>query len=529
MLYRLFVALLGLGFLAGCNSPAPANPPAGTPTPHPFLAQENQELGDLVAGESLFSEQLPTATPEPTPTSSVAEFVGTNAGGETAVSANSFRIPILMYHHIDTIAANTVGSEFFVSPAAFRQQMAYLADNNYTPITLDQLSAHLDNDAPLPENPIILTFDDGYSDAYDNAFPILQEFGFTGTFFIITDLADEGIEGYMAWEPITEMAAAGMSMQSHSRTQGDLRGRDHDDLLADLQGSRQAIARHTNRTPNYLAYPRGLYTDEVLAAVAEAGFAGGLTASMTWQDGFERPFIWPRLFVAHDLPVADFANLITFAAFDSQERTARANERLLVANVYSDEVEGDWTLSGSPNSDWVEQDSSQPHLGDYALAAKLSRPGDSLLFHVAEDAQGQYHRDHVYGFGFWLYSGAGEIAPDDLSIIVAGSNVYPYWRADDDSLDGQEVLTFSGRRLYGLDFSRPLPPNTWIQVEILLDELSYDPLYLTENQATTTTDPTQTDFIIDPNYEYVTGFYIEAVGGLSQTIYLDDVQILLLE
>lgn len=529
MSFRLFVALLLLGLLAGCTSNMPANPPAGTPTPHPFLAQENQELGDLVEGETLFSQRLPTATPEPTPTSSVAEFVGVAEEGETAVSANIFRIPILMYHHIDTIAANAVGSEFFVSPAAFRQQMGYLADNSYTPITLNQLSAHLNAGAVLPENPIILTFDDGYNDAYDNAFPILQEFGFTGTFFIITDLADEEIEGYMNWEKIAEMAEAGMSIQSHSRTQGDLRGRDHDELLVDLTASQQAIARHTNTTPHYLAYPRGLYNDEVLAAVEEAGFAGGLTASITWQDGFERPLTWPRLFVNHNLPVPDFANLITFAAFDSQERLARANERLLVANIYSDKVEGDWALSGSPNSDWVEQDSSQPHLGDYALAAKLSRPGDSLLFHVAENAQGQYHRDHVYGFGFWLYSGAGEIAPDDLSIIVAGSNVYPYWRADDDSLDGQEVLTFSGRRLYGLDFTRPLPPNTWIQVEIILDELFYDPLYLTEATTTTTTDATQSEFIIDPNYEYVTGFYIEAVGGMSQTIYIDDVQILLLE
>lgn len=529
MLYRLFVTLLLVWLLAGCNDTAPADPPAGTPTPHPFLSQENQELSDLVAGESLFSEQLPTATPEPTPTSGVAELITEGGAGETAVSTPSFRLPILMYHHIDTISANTVGSEFFVSPAAFRKQMQHLADNGYTPITLDQLSAHLSDSAELPENPIILTFDDGYSDAYSNAFPILQEFGFTGTFFVITDLADEEVEGYATWAQIGEMADAGMSIQSHSRTQGDLRGRDAADLLADLTASQQAIATHTSTTPRYLAYPRGLFNDAVLAAVEEAGFAGALTASMTWQDGFERPLTWPRLFVNHDLPVADFANLITFANFDSQERQARANERLLVANIYSDSVEGDWLLTGSPNSDWVEQDNNQIHLGDYALAAKLSQPGDHLFFHVAENAQGQYHRDRVYGFGFWLYSGTEEIAPDDLSIIVAGSNVYPYWRADDDSLDAQEVLTFSGRRLYGLDFTRPLPPNTWIQVEVILDELSYDPLYLTESETTAASEEDDEEFIIDPNYEYVTGFYIEAVGHLAQTIYIDDVQILLLD
>lgn len=530
MSYRLLIALLVLWLLAGCSSHAPADPPSGTPTPHPFLSQQQQDIGDMVDGEALFSEQVPTSTPNPTPTSEV--FLNAAGGeAETAVSTNTFRLPILMYHHISSTPANSVGSEFFVSPTAFRSHMAYLADNKYTPITLDQLSASLNDGVALPDNPIILTFDDGYSDAYDNAFPILQEFGFTGTFFIITDLADQTTDGYMNWDMIAEMADAGMSIQSHSRNQGDLRGRDPEEIVADLQGSQQAIARHTNTTPRYLAYPQGQYDDTVLDALAELAFAGALTANMTWQDTFERPFTWPRLFVNHDLPVADFANLITFAALSSQERQARANERLLTANVYSDTLADDWALSGSPRSDWVEQDTTQVHLGSTAIAAKLAQPGDYLFFHVAENATGQYHRNRVYGFGFWLYSGVGEIAPDDLSIIVAGSNVYPYWRADDDSLADQEIFTFSGRRLYGLDFDRPLPAQTWIRVEILLDELFYDPLYQTSASAAadTTQNTNQDGFIIDPDYEFVTGFYVEVEGRLSQTIYIDDVQILLLE
>lgn len=94
-----------------------------------------------------------------------------------------------MYHYVSTPPddADIYRRDLSTEPEMFRQQMAYLAENGFTPIDFYDLSLAIVNKSTLPDKPVILTFDDGYLDNYQNAFPVLQEYGFTGTFFIITD------------------------------------------------------------------------------------------------------------------------------------------------------------------------------------------------------------------------------------------------------------------------------------------------------------------------------------------------------
>src|SRR5262249_9737715 len=143
------------------------------------------------------------------------------------------RVPILMYHYISVAPRNSdiYRIDLSVSPNNFRDQMQWLKDKGYTTITPDDLFAALTQGAKLPSQPILLTFDDGYEDAYTSAFPILKEFGFTGTFFIVTGFIDAGDRNYLTWAQAKEMAEAGMSIQNHSRTHKDMRNRDHDWLV----------------------------------------------------------------------------------------------------------------------------------------------------------------------------------------------------------------------------------------------------------------------------------------------------------
>ncbi|NJL57350.1 polysaccharide deacetylase family protein [bacterium] len=77
--------------------------------------------------------------------------------------------------------------------------MRYLQSEGYSTISLYALDRALLTGTPLPRKPIVLTFDDGHIDHYAHVFPLLREYGFTGTFFIITGKADRAVPDYLSW------------------------------------------------------------------------------------------------------------------------------------------------------------------------------------------------------------------------------------------------------------------------------------------------------------------------------------------
>ena len=138
-----------------------------------------------------------------------------------------------MYHYISDPPsdADDYRLNLSVSPDVFAAHLAYLQSEGYTSIDLYHLLDSLTWGRSLPAKPVVITIDDGYRDAYENAFPLLKEFGFSATFFILTDPIDQNLENYLTWEQVEEMSAAGMVFEPHSKTHPDLRGQDHDYLV----------------------------------------------------------------------------------------------------------------------------------------------------------------------------------------------------------------------------------------------------------------------------------------------------------
>lgn len=164
-----------------------------------------------------------------------------------------------------------------MSPDRFESHLAYFREAGYHTISLDDLRYALAQGRPLPEQPIILTFDDGYVDNYNNAFPLLRKYGMTGNFFLITDPIDQGNSQYLSWSQVEEMAAAGQFFGSHTRTHPDLRNRSTDYLMWQILGSTEAIQKHLGYRPHWAAYPSGRYDDRVIAAFRSANYWGGLS------------------------------------------------------------------------------------------------------------------------------------------------------------------------------------------------------------------------------------------------------------
>lgn len=173
--------------------------------------------------------------------------------------------------------------------------MRYLVRSGYQPITLRDLIYHLTLGTPLPEKPIILTFDDGYEDNYTNAYPLLKKYGFVGTFFIVTEPVDKGRDGYMSWAQIEIMSTGGMEMGSHSYTHPDLSGKSVDYIVWQALGSKEAIEARIQQPVRFFSYPSGGYDEQVVNVLHSANFWGAVTTEAGTYQSSRGPFKLQRI------------------------------------------------------------------------------------------------------------------------------------------------------------------------------------------------------------------------------------------
>jgi peptidoglycan/xylan/chitin deacetylase (PgdA/CDA1 family) len=202
-----------------------------------------------------------------------------------------------MYHYVSDLppGADRLRRDLTVLPENFQAQLQYLADEGYHTITLTDLFLHLKQGYPLPEKPVVLTFDDGYRDAYDVVFPMLLEYGFTGTFFVLVTPTHFESPDYITWAQMKEMADAGMDIQSHGRDHIDMRGLSYDYLVYQVVGVQEAIQHHTGRLPRFFCYPSGQYDANVIEVLKSAGYWGAVTTAWGKTHSQDNLFEMPRI------------------------------------------------------------------------------------------------------------------------------------------------------------------------------------------------------------------------------------------
>lgn len=143
------------------------------------------------------------------------------SANENAVE--SVCVPILMYHNI--MKSNNQNGRFIVTKKQFEEDLKFLKENNYTTVVMEDLINYVYNNKPLPEKPVILTFDDGYYNNYVYAHPLLKEYGFKGVLSVIgyyTDMYTENGEknenySHITWNDIKDMISSDtFEFQNHS-------------------------------------------------------------------------------------------------------------------------------------------------------------------------------------------------------------------------------------------------------------------------------------------------------------------------
>jgi peptidoglycan/xylan/chitin deacetylase (PgdA/CDA1 family) len=225
-----------------------------------------------------------------------------------------------MYHHVSNappLAQSQV--RLTVTAEAFAAQLEYLARHGYHTIRLHDLFNALFYGLPLPPRPVVLTFDDGYQDAFTVTFPLLRRHCMVGEFNVITGYLGEtvGVNSYLTWSEVSAMAAAGMDMESHTVDHQDLGLIDTDQAIYELRFSRSILASHIHRAVQFLAYPSGepfrsgtvRAQQRILTLLPEYGYVGALLdqpVPSVLQDA-RNPFGLPRVRVSRDETLASFA------------------------------------------------------------------------------------------------------------------------------------------------------------------------------------------------------------------------------
>lgn len=207
--------------------------------------------------------------------------VGLLAGRPKHLPAASARLccPILMYHYVSEVpaGADALRRDLTVTPARFAEHLDYLAGGGFTAVTLAYLASALRGEVALPAKPIVLTFDDGYDDAFANAYPALAERGMTGVFFVVSGFMEQA--GYLSWAQAAEMKQSGMEIGSHSATHLNLTNLGHDALMAEIDGAAVAIEEALGERPASFCYPLGRYNTDVVNAVRETGHLAAVTTA----------------------------------------------------------------------------------------------------------------------------------------------------------------------------------------------------------------------------------------------------------
>ncbi len=189
------------------------------------------------------------------------------------------RIPILMYHVIDTPGPTVAFPGLWVPAAEFADQMHALRRAGYQAISMDQAWAYWRVGAKLPPHPIIVTFDNGYRSQYTKALPILRAMHWIAVMNLQLSLhAPEGLTP----KQVRGMVAAGWELDSQTFTHPDLVKLSPSRLQYEIVEARRRMRRNYGVPVNWFCYPSGHYDPHVVAVVKQAGFLGSVTVIPGW-------------------------------------------------------------------------------------------------------------------------------------------------------------------------------------------------------------------------------------------------------
>jgi len=211
-------------------------------------------------------------------------------------------IPILMYHQI-----GDGPNSLYVRDQEFNEQMKYLYDNQYNVVTLAQAAEMLKNRS-IPEKTVSLTFDDGYQTFYDKVWPLLKQYNFNATVFVITYNLNNA--PFLNWEEVKTLAQNGVEIGCHTRTHPSLKNMASDEMDTEILSSRQDIEAAIGMPVKTFCYPSGEYRQMAVNMVGQNGYVAAVTTRYGVAGYNNDRYLLPRVRISRGLTLQEFVGRV---------------------------------------------------------------------------------------------------------------------------------------------------------------------------------------------------------------------------
>ena len=219
---------------------------------------------------------------------------------------NLHGIPILMYHSIRNQAGTAHPYyETSTAPAVFATHLEFLSSNGYSAICIEEALQSL-SARQSAANCVVITFDDGFRDFYSAAYPILREFGFVATVFLVTGLINDERSQWkgsdlMTWAEVRELQTLGIRFGSHTVSHPELETLEEKRIAWEVGQSKQTLEDKLGAPVKSFAYPyafpedKQTFTKRLAEILENYGYENGVSTVIGRARSRDNRFFLPRL------------------------------------------------------------------------------------------------------------------------------------------------------------------------------------------------------------------------------------------
>ncbi len=210
--------------------------------------------------------------------SALASPLATASAAPVVYSGFCLNVPVLLYHHVEptALAAAEGHASLTVDNANFDKQMAYLAAAGYRSITADELTGAILGHSHIGKS-VVVTLDDGYSDAFTYAYPIAQKYHIILNLMIPTGLM--GNPGYLSWDQLKQMVSGGATVYNHTWSHASLPAVSADKLKFEVTTAKDQLQSNLGKSSNVFTYPYGANNTAVINYLRVQGYTAAFSTN----------------------------------------------------------------------------------------------------------------------------------------------------------------------------------------------------------------------------------------------------------
>ena len=219
----------------------------------------------------------------------------------------SFTLPVLLFHHIGEppATASADARQWYVSEEMFATIVQFLQDNGYTAIFVSELLDQLEQGI-IEEKSVILSFDDGAADFYTTAFPLLKTFHMKSVMHIMTSVKSDN---WLTAENIKELDDTGLvEFGSHTKYHAYLTRGSLEEARVEMEDSKAYLEQLLGKPVYSIAYPFGVYNQEIQALAEELGYAVGMSLRGGAEQDTSELYELRRIIITNGTTIAEVLN-----------------------------------------------------------------------------------------------------------------------------------------------------------------------------------------------------------------------------